>query len=249
MKLVIVGGQARKVGKTSVIAGLIRGLNPLAWTAVKISHHDDDISSQDAPSGDDLRGSALIWDVRPGLAPALAAPRGGPTTDLGHYDFPADLDFFLSEQRDPSGHGDTSRFLAAGARRSLWLRAREGKLAQALPGLLKALEGDEHVIIESNSILAFLKPAVFLLVIAESREELKASASQFLSRADALVTVEPELKPRVWPGMSLPMLEDKPVFPVSAGEWSNPALSRFVGERLRVTAGSADPRFWGPRHL
>jgi hypothetical protein len=199
MKLVVVGGQARKVGKTSVVAGLVRGLNSLAWTAVKISHHGGDIDSQDTPWADDL---------------------------------PAHLDFLWSEEKDPHGHRDSSRYLAAGARRALWMRARGGTLAQALPGLLIALEGDEHVIIESNSILGFLKPAVSLLVIDESRRELKASARQFLPRADALVAVGPQLKPRVWPGTSLPMLEDKPVFPVSAGEWSNPALSRFVRERL-----------------
>jgi hypothetical protein len=199
MKVVVVGGQVRKVGKTSVIAGLVRGLNSLAWTAVKISHHGADADSQDTPSADDL---------------------------------PAHLDFLWSEEKDPNGHDDTSRYLAAGARRALWMRARGGTLVQALPGLLKALEGDEHVIVESNSILAFLKPAVFLFVVDGSRRELKASARQFLPRADALVTVGPGIKPPVWPGTSLPMLEDKPVFPVSAGEWSNPALSRFVRERL-----------------
>ena len=73
----------------------------------------------------------------------------------------------------------------------------------------------------------------------DSRREFKASASQFLSRADALVTVRPEFKPRVWPGMSFSMLEDKPIFPVSAGEWSNPALSRFVRERL-ASAGEQE---------
>jgi hypothetical protein len=199
MKLVVVGGQGRKVGKTAVIAGLIRGLPTLAWTAVKISHHAGDAHSQDAPSANDL---------------------------------PGHLEFSLSEERDPKGHGDTSRYLAAGARRSLWLRARAGRLAQALPGLLEALEGDEHVIIESNSILAFLEPTVFLLVIGESGRELKASARQFLGRTDAFVTVGPDLKPRVWPAIFLQMVEDKPVFPVSPGEWSNPALCRFVRERL-----------------
>jgi hypothetical protein len=206
MKLVVVGGQARKVGKTSVLAGLVRGLNSLAWTAVKISHHGAEADSQDTPSADDL---------------------------------PAHLDFLWSEEKDRNGHHDTSRYLAAGARRALWVRARGGTLARALPGLLRALEGDEHVIIESNSILAFLKPVVCLLVIDESRRELKASARQFLPRADALVTVGPKLKAPVWPGTSLPMLEDKPVFPVSAGEWSNPALSRFVRERL-ASAGEQE---------
>jgi hypothetical protein len=205
MKLVVVGGQGRKVGKTSVIAGLIRGLNTLAWTAVKVTRHAGDAEFQDTPSPGDL---------------------------------PAHLEFSLSEERDPSGQGDTSRYLAAGARRALWLRAREGRLAEALPGLLEALKGDVHVIIESNSILAFLQPDVFLLVIGESERELKASAWQMLPRADALVTVQPDLKASVWPGISPQILEDKPVFPVSAGEWWNPALCRFVGERL----ASADIR-------
>jgi hypothetical protein len=199
MKLVVVGGQVRKVGKTSVIAGLIRGLNSFAWTAVKISHHGGDADSQDTPSADDL---------------------------------PAHLEFLWSEEKDPKALRDTSRFLAAGARRALWMRARGGTLAQALPGLLKTLEGDEHVIIESNSILTLLKPAVFLFVIDESRRELKASARQFLPRSDALVRVGPAVKPGIWPGISLQTLEDKPVFPVSPGEWSNPALSRFIREQL-----------------
>jgi hypothetical protein len=260
MKLVVVGGQARRVGKTSVIAGLIRGLNTLAWTAVKISHHAGNAHMRDTPSADTPTASATMWDVGSGLpsallgdaersrrvsnaegsdderirtvAPARAAPRGGPTIDLGHYNLPAHLDFLLSEERDPKGHGDTSLYLAAGARRALWLRAREGSLARALPSLLEALEGDQHVIIESNSILAFLKPAVFLMVIDESGRDLKASAQQFLGRADAFVTVRPDLKPGAWPGTSPEMLEGKPVFPVSPGGWWNPALCRFVGERL-----------------
>ncbi len=199
MIVVVVGGQARKVGKTAVMAGLIRGLNTLAWTAVKISHHGGDADSQDAQSAGDL---------------------------------PPQLDFLLSEEESVNGHDDTSRYLAAGARRALWMRVRAGSLARALPGLLKALHGDEYVIIESNSIVAFLKPAVFLFVLDESRREVKASARQFLPCADALVTVGPELKAPVWPGASLQLLEDKPVFPLAAGDWSNSALSRFVRERL-----------------
>jgi hypothetical protein len=39
MSIVVVGGQARKVGKTSVMVGLIRGLRSRGWAAVKISRH------------------------------------------------------------------------------------------------------------------------------------------------------------------------------------------------------------------
>lgn len=37
---IIVGGQARKVGKTTVVCRLLRGFPDIAWTAVKISGHD-----------------------------------------------------------------------------------------------------------------------------------------------------------------------------------------------------------------
>jgi len=199
MRLVVVGGQGRKVGKTSVIAGLIRGLNTLAWTAVKVSHHAGDTGAGGAPLADDL---------------------------------PAHLDFLLSEEKDREGHGDTALYLAAGARRALWLRTRGGGLARALPGLLEALEGDEHVIVESNSLLGFLKPDIFLMVIDQSGRDMKASAREFLARADAFVTIGDGL--RLGPAGDLQFPQDKPVFAVSPSDWSNPSLCRFVGERLAV---------------
>jgi len=236
MRLVVVGGQARKVGKTSVVAGLIRGLNMLAWTAVKISHHAGDAGTEDTPLAD---------DGEPVGATRRVAPT--PTIDLGHHNLPAHLDFLLSEEKDREGHGDTSLYLAAGARRALWLRARGGGLARALPDLLEALEGDEYVIIESNSLLGFLKPAVFLMVIDESGGDLKASARQFFARADAFVTVV--AGPRLWPARALQLPQDKPAFAVSPSDWSNPSLCHFVSERLRFRAGSADACPWGPRLL
>ena len=199
MRLVVVGGQGRKVGKTSVIAGLIRGLKTLAWTAVKISHHAGDTGAGGAPLADDL---------------------------------PAHLDFLLSEERDREGRGDTALYLAAGARRALWLRTRGGGLARALPGLLEALAGDEHVIVESNSLLGFLKPDIFLMVIDQSGRDVKTSAGQFLARADAFVTAESSLEPKARAATSLELPQDKPVFAVSPSDWSNPALCRFVSERL-----------------
>jgi len=199
MKLVVVGGQARKVGKTSVIADLIRGLKMFSWTAVKVSSHAEESGSQDARASDEL---------------------------------PAHLDFLLSEESNPQGHGDTSLYLAAGARRALWLRARGNGLSRALPSLLEALEGDEHVIVESNSLLGLLKPAVFLMVIDESGREVKASARQFLLCADAFVAVRPGLAPAVRPSATFEIPKDAPVFPVSVGKWSNSDLCGYVKKRL-----------------
>ena len=197
MKLVVVGGQARKVGKTSVICGLIRGLKMLGWTAVKISYHGGEADAHDAPLPEEL---------------------------------PPHLDFLLSEERDREGRGDTSLYLAAGARRALWLRARGDGLARGLPALLHAVEGDEHVVVESNSLLGYIKPGVFLMVMDESGGDVKGSARQFLACADAFVAVKSG--PAPWPAASLRLPEGKPVYPVSAGEWLNRDLCQFVRERL-----------------
>jgi hypothetical protein len=49
--VVVVGGHARKVGKTSVICGVIRALSDWNWTAIKISQHShtEEISPSSAP--------------------------------------------------------------------------------------------------------------------------------------------------------------------------------------------------------
>jgi hypothetical protein len=46
--LVVVGGHSRKIGKTSVVAGLIRKLRSRNWTAVKITQHGHGICSHAA---------------------------------------------------------------------------------------------------------------------------------------------------------------------------------------------------------
>ena len=140
----------------------------------------------------------------------------------------------LSEETDATGDGDTSLYLAAGARRALWLRTRGVGLSHGLPCLVEALEGGEHVIIESTSVVGFLKPSVFLMVTDESRSEVKASARRSLDRADALVIVKAEREPGDPPEGSLEPAAGRQVFTVSRGGWWNPALCRFVGERLGV---------------
>lgn len=208
MKVVLVGGHSRNIGKTSVMAGLIRGSKPFDWTAVKITQYGHGICSRD---GD----------------PCGCAPTEHP--------------FALTEEENPRGGADTCRFLAAGARRSLWLRVREGQLGEAFPCLLKALDSAEHVMIESNSILSFLKPAVYVVVLDRSRRDFKPSARQFLERADALVSVGPVVDARAWPGLSPATFARKPVFQVSARDYSNPDLCRFVRQKLATRETEARP--------
>ena len=197
MKVIVVGGHTRNIGKTAVMAGLIRDLKSFAWTAVKITQYGHGIGSRDGEP----------WECAP-----------------------TEHAFVLAEEANPRGPADTCRFL--GARRSLWLRVWEGQLAAALPTLSQALSDDEHVIIESNSILGFLKPAAYLVVLDRARRDFKTSARQFLMRADALVPVGAGPEVRTWPGLDSGLLRRKRVFPVSPPHYANPELCLFVQQRL-----------------
>ncbi|MGH9492958.1 MAG: hypothetical protein ACRD2K_05615, partial [Terriglobales bacterium] len=68
----------------------------------------------------------------------------------------------ITEERDAAGRSDTSRFLAAGARRALWVRTKQGRLAEAMPDLRREIAGAHNVIVESNSVMKFLRPDLYL---------------------------------------------------------------------------------------
>jgi hypothetical protein len=103
---------------------------------------------------------------------------------------PREHPFAVTEERDPATGSDTSRYLAAGARQSLWLRVREGQLGAAVPLLTRRLDCAPSVIIESNSIMEFIDPLLYLVVLDPSRADFKASAGRWIRRAHALVPVE-----------------------------------------------------------
>ena len=98
-----------------------------------------------------------------------------------------DHSWAVSEERDRGGESDTSRFLLSGAVRSLWVRTRQGMLAEAMPRVRKELAGAENAIIESNSVMRFLRPDLYLTVLDTATADFKTSAQEFLDRADAVV--------------------------------------------------------------
>src|SRR5579864_4140166 len=98
-----------------------------------------------------------------------------------------DHSWAISEERDRSGESDTSRFLVAGARRIYWVRTEQGRLAEAMPALRQRLQGARNVIIESNSVLKFVSPDLYLTILDPNNADFKNSAREFLDRADAVV--------------------------------------------------------------
>src|SRR5262249_16766172 len=93
----------------------------------------------------------------------------------------------VDEEQNISGTSDSSRFLVSGAVRSLWVRTRQGMLAEAMPRVREELASAENAILESNSVLNFVQPDLYLTVLDAATEDFKSSAAQFLERADALI--------------------------------------------------------------
>ena len=71
-----------------------------------------------------------------------------------------DHSWSISEERDRSGESDTSRFLIAGAIKVWWVRTQQGRLAEAMPTIRRRFAESENVIVESNSILKFIRPEI-----------------------------------------------------------------------------------------
>src|SRR5919201_3104750 len=108
----------------------------------------------------------------------------------------------VSEERERTGESDTSRFLVSGAARSLWVRTKQGFLAEAMPELRKRIAGARDVIIESNSVMRFLRPDLYLTVLDYETADFKASAREYLDRADAVIlhATAPGMEASQWSG-------------------------------------------------
>jgi hypothetical protein len=132
----------------------------------------------------------------------------------------------ISEEKSRAGDSDTSRFLVAGAARSLWVRTKQGWLAEAMPDVRSHLAGAENVIIESNSVMKFLRPDLYIPVLDLKTADFKESAREFLDRADAVIVHSGGDKP-AW-DISLKLLQGKRAFSITPPEYVTPELVEFV---------------------
>ena len=125
----------------------------------------------------------------------------------------ADHAVAVSEERSTGSGSDTARMLAAGAQRVLWVRTQQGDLADAMPRVRKELAASDHVLIESNSILRFLRPDVYVAVLQPDVADFKPSALRYLDRADAIFMPDGSQThaPR-WAGVSPAVWQGKPLF-------------------------------------
>ena len=161
-RLIVVGGHTRSIGKTQLVCDLIAALPSAKWLAGKITQY----------------GHGVCATV-------------GHDCDCAPTEHIVALDW---ESGSASGT-DSARFLQAGAARSFWLRTKQGYLAEGMPPLREAIAGvgnsvggdGVNVVVESNSLLQFVRPSLYVTVFDATRDDFKDSARQMLDRADVFV--------------------------------------------------------------
>ena len=161
-RLIVVGGHTRSIGKTQLVCDLVAAFPNASWLAGKITQYGHGVC---ATNGHDCDCA--------------------PTEHIVALDW----------ETDACSGTDSARFLQAGAARSFWLRTKQGYLAEGMPPLRRALsevaqtDGSDgvNVIVESNSLLQFVKPSLYVTVLDATRDDFKDSARQMLDRADVLV--------------------------------------------------------------
>jgi hypothetical protein len=154
-----------------------------------------------------------------------------------HANIPAspkgDEEYFpeIYEEANREGSSDTSRFLAAGACRSLWLRIQEDHADMAMQQLLPVLQSCPFVMIESSRILRVIRPDLYIMVLRYDTKDFKDSARASLSQADAVVAVNPDSSPPPWDGIS-EILSEIPQFVTPDPQIIPARLIDFVRSRI-----------------
>ncbi len=143
-----------------------------------------------------------------------------------------DHSWAITEERNRSGDSDTSRFLVAGATQVFWVRTEQGRLAEAMPTLRQRLQNARNVIIESNSILKFLRPDLYITVLDPSTADFKNSAREFLDRADAVILRQTQVAP-TWTSVSLKPVDGRPMFEIVPPQYVSPEITAFVRAHLQ----------------
>jgi hypothetical protein len=158
-----------------------------------------------------------------------------------------DHSWAISEERARTGRSDTSRFLAAGAAQVFWVRTEQGRLAEAMPTLRLRLATARNVIIESNSVLKFLRPDLYLSVLDPATADFKSSAREFLDRADAVILHENGGE-TAWRAVSLKPVASQPIFRITPPNYVTPEIvsyvrSKFEGSSaVRLITGGGEVR-------
>ncbi len=161
----------------------------------------------------------------------------------------ADHTIAVSEERSREGDTDSSRYLCAGAARSWWVRTQQGELHEAMPRVRRLVADAGNTLIESNSVLRFLRPDLALSVLDPAVADFKPTALRYLDRVDALVMPAGALTSSGhWQGVSPGLVAGKRRFAFEAPLYCPPELVAFVREQMLRRGALPATSAQGPLH-
>jgi hypothetical protein len=102
-----------------------------------------------------------------------------------------------------------------------------------MPTVRGKLAESKNAIVESNSILKFLRPDLYLTVLDPATADFKRSAQQFLDRADAVILHQSETTEVAWRETSLKPVARRPMFRISPPPYVTSQIVEFVREGLK----------------
>jgi hypothetical protein len=207
--VVVIGGHTRNIGKTSVVCGVIRALPDWNWTAIKIKQYGHGKCSRDG-------GPCACADPEHSIA--ISEENGA------------------SASSPASPSSDSGRFLAAGAARAFWIRTLADELNEAMPEIHRIIAASGNTIIESNSVLQFLKPDIYAMVLNGSLPDFKASSLRLLDRANVLVATSDA--PLAWPEVPPALLRNKPKFIAPPPSYQSAEFIDFIQSKIAVRSRS-----------
>jgi len=120
---------------------------------------------------------------------------------------------------------DTSRYLAAGARRALLIAAHDDTLAEAVNGILKDHLPSGHLVFESNRVLKLVRPTLCLAVSSDLKGGHKSSFDLIERCADATVALA---------GHDHVIAGERIHFHLRSLERISPTMADWLHEKLRL---------------
>ena len=159
--MLMIGSAGRNSGKTGLACRLIR----------KFSRRTDIIGIKVTPVQE-----------RDGECPRGGMGCGVCSSLKGNY--------CITEERDGPPDKDTTRLLAAGAKKVFWLRVLKECLEEGLAALMNIIGNKAVSICESNSLRLVVEPGLFFVVRENNSHTIKVSCQDVISYADRIILSE-----------------------------------------------------------
>lgn len=98
----------------------------------------------------------------------------------------------IVEELNPTNKKDSSKMLAAGAKKSFFIMASEEQLGKAFQKIQEISNHDEFIICESGGLRKWVKPAVFLMLTRHDNQRLKPESNLLKALCDRWITFSGE---------------------------------------------------------